>query len=559
MNLIFRKACLLTIFLLGLKYQCILAQNRIIGGSEGTMKKFPYMLYMQIGRKSTNLAGPCGASIISKDWGLTAAHCFSNPDTDYDKIFVIGGTADLNNPTYNSIQNKVSKVIVHELFKGVGASGINITADIALIKFDPPLTFNDDVKPAKLPSKSHPPKTDYASVSGWGNIKVGGPSSDKLLYVTLPKVDREKCKKELLMRTQIVLKPGEICYGYFNATTVHDKCQGDSGGPLVNSDRVQLGIVSWGIYCGTSGIPGVYTDVRYFRDWIKQKTGLIIYRAQNNSESFAMNFTFRKICLLLNFLFALKCQVILSQNRIIGGDETSIEKFPYMLRLQIGRKTGHRRSVCSAAIIGKEWGITAAHCFDNPDTDFNKIRVIAGTTDIKALSNTAEIRNIIKVIRHELYEGIKVQSNIVADIAVIKFSPPFNYNNVIQPVKLPERGQPLKTDFATITGWGDIEPGGPSSATLRFVNLPKINTETCRRKYLENGIKLRLGEICYGVNDGTVIQDKCQGDSGGPLVNSDNRDIGIISWGISCGTIGLPGIYTDILFFRDWIKSKTGI
>lgn len=40
--------------------------------------------------------------------------------------------------------------------------------------------------------------------------------------------------------------------------------------------------------------------------------------------------------------------------------------------------------------------------------------------------------------------------------------------------------------------------------------MPKINTETCRRKYLENGIKLRLGEICYGVNDGTVVHDKCQ-------------------------------------------------
>lgn len=276
MNLILQKFCLiLTIFLLEGKFQFTLAQNRIVGGSQApSIKKFPYMLYMQTGRKSTNLAGPCGASIISKDWGLTAAHCFDNPDLDENKIYITGGTADLTNSEMTGIMQTVSKVIRHELYKGVGAAGTNITADIALIKFSTPLTFTEGVKPAKLPNKWPSPKTSFATVSGWGNIKPGGPSSDKLLYVKLPKANREKCRKELLARTKIILKPGEMCYGYFNATTVHDKCQGDSGGPLVNDDGVQLGIVSWGIYCGTSGIPGVYTDVRYFRDWIKEKTGL---------------------------------------------------------------------------------------------------------------------------------------------------------------------------------------------------------------------------------------------------------------------------------------------
>lgn len=272
-----------------------------------------------------------------------------------------------------------------------------------------------------------------------------------------------------------------------------------------------------------------------------------------------MNIVYRKTYIFINCLLTLNFQIIFGQNRIIGGDETTIEIFPYTLRLQIGRTTGRIRSVCGAAIIGKEWGITAAHCFDNPETDFDKIRVIAGTTDIKNLSTTAREHKVIEVIRHELYSGVNVESSIGADIAVIKVSPPFIFNNAIQPVKLPERGQPIKTNFATITGWGDIERGGPSSSILRFVTLPKIETETCRRKYLERDIKLKRGEICYGVNDGINIQDKCQGDSGGPLVNSDNQDIGIISWGIACGTVGFPGIYTDIRLFRDWIKTKTRI
>ncbi|XP_068839230.1 serine protease 44-like [Capricornis sumatraensis] len=46
---------------------------------------------------------------------------------------------------------------------------------------------------------------------------------------------------------------------------------GDSGGPLVcefNDTWVQVGIVSWGIACGRSELPIVYTEVSSYKDWI---------------------------------------------------------------------------------------------------------------------------------------------------------------------------------------------------------------------------------------------------------------------------------------------------
>lgn len=52
-----------------------------------------------------------------------------------------------------------------------------------------------------------------------------------------------------------------------------DTCQGDSGGPLqiirkyVDLSTV-VGVVSAGVGCGTS-IPGTYTRVAYFIDWIE--------------------------------------------------------------------------------------------------------------------------------------------------------------------------------------------------------------------------------------------------------------------------------------------------
>ena len=54
-----------------------------------------------------------------------------------------------------------------------------------------------------------------------------------------------------------------------------DSCAGDSGGPLmVQSDEegpmYLRGIVSFGKRKCNTGFPGVYTDISYYIDWIKE-------------------------------------------------------------------------------------------------------------------------------------------------------------------------------------------------------------------------------------------------------------------------------------------------
>lgn len=54
--------------------------------------------------------------------------------------------------------------------------------------------------------------------------------------------------------------------------------QGDSGGPLVSKHSnasiwVQSGIVSFGDHCGVPGVPGVYTRISKYQDWISSVTG----------------------------------------------------------------------------------------------------------------------------------------------------------------------------------------------------------------------------------------------------------------------------------------------
>ncbi|XP_019063083.1 kallikrein-15 isoform X1 [Fukomys damarensis] len=108
--------------------------------------------------------------------------------------------------------------------------------------------------------------------SGWSSLPPELPimSPTQLQEVEVNIVDLEKCNKGLQKQMQTIfnmVRQGAIC-AYSEGK---DACQGDSGGPLAcefNNTWVQMGVVSWGIGCGRKGLPGVYTDVRYYRDWI---------------------------------------------------------------------------------------------------------------------------------------------------------------------------------------------------------------------------------------------------------------------------------------------------
>lgn len=60
-------------------------------------------------------------------------------------------------------------------------------------------------------------------------------------------------------------KEGMFCSGV--AGGGRDACQGDSGGPLTKNG-VQIGIASWGTYCGSAKFPGVYSNIALYRKWI---------------------------------------------------------------------------------------------------------------------------------------------------------------------------------------------------------------------------------------------------------------------------------------------------
>ncbi|PSN50402.1 hypothetical protein C0J52_08570 [Blattella germanica] len=180
-------------------------------------------------------------------------------------------------------------------------------------------------------------------------------------------------------------------------------------------------------------------------------------------------------------------------------------------------------------------------------------RIMGGTpaeiTDYPYQEQGGSIHNVSEIRIHPQYQYQKPDY----DIAVIKVSQPFEYNDTVHPIPLtseePNAGTPVN-----VSGWGDLSLGGLSPNQLQQVEVNIVDRQECVLNY-EGVWNITERVICAGVSDGG--KDYCTLDDGGPLV-ANGELVGIVSWGGGCGFVGYPGIYTNVANLKSWILSETG-
>lgn len=84
------------------------------------------------------------------------------------------------------------------------------------------------------------------------------------------------------------------------------------------------------------------------------------------------------------------------------------------------------------------------------------------------------------------------------------------------------------------------------------LDVPILDNGYCKERYQDWFLD---GMMCAGYKEGE--RDACEGDSGGPMV-CDGLLTGVVSYGNDCALPGYPGIYADVTYYHDWIKSVTG-
>ncbi|XP_076179604.1 chymotrypsin-2 [Ptiloglossa arizonensis] len=228
--------------------------------------------------------------------------------------------------------------------------------------------------------------------------------------------------------------------------------------------------------------------------------------------------------------------------RIVNGETVKLGEIPYQVSLQT---KGSEYHFCGGSVLNENYILTAAHCVSGQSYP---IEIVVGTVN---LSIRTSVHQVEKIIVHEKYDS---RDSWVNDIALIKVKTPFPKTRNVSPVTLPKVDEIIPNDTpAVVSGWGDINLGGPGTEQLLKANIYIADQATCKKVYQIYGKYVRDSQIC--ANDPSVEKGSCNGDSGGPLT-VNGKIVGIVSWSMACALTDFPTVYTRVTSYLDWIKNN---
>ncbi|KAK4881500.1 hypothetical protein RN001_004819 [Aquatica leii] len=261
------------------------------------------------------------------------------------------------------------------------------------------------------------------------------------------------------------------------------------------------------------------------------------------------------------------CGIEITNDRIVGGTSTDIDEFPWLVLLRylddFGDDAGFR---CGGSLINERYILTAAHCVivnRNQGISLNSVRLgewrlstnrdCIGQISLQKCAGPVVDVGVDTTVPHPRYNA-RSRDN---DIGLVRMQRSVGFTDYIKPICLPSpNASPSSPGInMMVAGWGSTENASNSDVKQK-VSVPIVSSTDCARRIGRRGT-ITDNQLCAG---GVQGKDSCQGDSGGPLMKilEQSANIqwiqeGVISWGIGCGVVGYPGVYTRVSRYSTWI------
>lgn len=234
--------------------------------------------------------------------------------------------------------------------------------------------------------------------------------------------------------------------------------------------------------------------------------------------------------------------------RIINGEKADPKNYPFLVSLQLGAH------YCAGSAIHPKVIVTAAHCVEPIRRPLSSDPKVVGAVDAND-ENAAGSK--LKGTKASVVRGGYNAATHESDIAILLLEEPVEGVQTIE--MAPPDVEVSSNAELKIAGWGlENEKSDALSPSLMEAAVFFVDNDECN-KILGYG-RVSDSMICAG--DLINGRDACQGDSGGPLIltkefspTGEPMLLGVVSWGIGCGRIGLPGVYSSVPYFNSWIQS----
>ena len=244
-------------------------------------------------------------------------------------------------------------------------------------------------------------------------------------------------------------------------------------------------------------------------------------------------------------------------------------KFRYRYIVSLTHSSGQHW--CGGTIIAPDVVLSAAHCANSIERGFAEV----SRYDRSDFEEPYESFQILNVVRHPQYDRSRKPE---FDYMLIKL----NGKSSAPLVTLNEDSNIPSSngDLLTVMGWGATGEGDTGVNKLNEVEIKYVTNDVCeesRGTYTYQDWETKEWKTFYfnykglindydmcaiDINDEGFVEDSCYGDSGGPLIirgndQSEDIQVGIVSWGVQCGNINFPGVYARVSHQIQWIKQTT--